>query len=150
MKYYHFSIKIHELTELKETHAVLVLDDEPGVDWLEWSDDGQLLAVATPTGGLPLPLVKCGHIRWWVAPPSRHMWPYLLVGCPSLSSHVATSAGGLPLPLVTCGHTHWWVAPPSRHMWPHLLVGCPSLSSHVATPTGGSPLPLVTCGHTHW
>ncbi|KAA0194245.1 hypothetical protein HAZT_HAZT007574 [Hyalella azteca] len=43
-------IKIHELTELKDTSAILTLDDESGVDWLAWSDDGQLLAVACPSG----------------------------------------------------------------------------------------------------
>lgn len=45
-----FSIKIHELTNLKESYAVVTVDDERGLDWLEWSDDGQLLAVASPAG----------------------------------------------------------------------------------------------------
>ena len=45
-----FRIKIHELSDLKETYSVITLDDERGLEWLEWSDDGQLLAVATPTG----------------------------------------------------------------------------------------------------
>lgn len=45
-----FSIKIHELADLKETFSVITLDDERGLEWLEWSDDGQLLAVATPSG----------------------------------------------------------------------------------------------------
>lgn len=38
------------MTNLKETHAVVTVDDERGLDWLEWSDDGQLLAVASPGG----------------------------------------------------------------------------------------------------
>lgn len=46
------SIKIHELSDLKETYAVITLDDERGLEWLEWSDDGQLLAVATPAGNI--------------------------------------------------------------------------------------------------
>ena len=29
---------------------MITLDDERGLEWLEWSDDGQLLAVATPAG----------------------------------------------------------------------------------------------------
>ncbi|XP_076036473.1 intraflagellar transport protein Oseg6 [Oratosquilla oratoria] len=51
-------IKIHELTDLKETFAVITLDDERGLEWLDWSDDGQLLAVATPSGNVHVYLTK--------------------------------------------------------------------------------------------
>ncbi|CAL4106792.1 unnamed protein product, partial [Meganyctiphanes norvegica] len=51
-------IKIHELADLKETFAVITLDDERGLEWLDWSDDGQLLAVATPTGNIHVYLTK--------------------------------------------------------------------------------------------
>ncbi|XP_045115021.1 WD repeat-containing protein 19-like isoform X2 [Portunus trituberculatus] len=51
-------IKIHELTNLKESYAVVTVDDERGLDWLEWSDDGQLLAVASPTGNIHVYLTK--------------------------------------------------------------------------------------------
>ncbi|KAG7164498.1 WD repeat-containing protein 19-like [Homarus americanus] len=51
-------IKIHELSDLKETFAVITLDDERGLEWLEWSDDGQLLAVATPSGNIHVYLTK--------------------------------------------------------------------------------------------
>ncbi|KAK8722853.1 hypothetical protein OTU49_012085 [Cherax quadricarinatus] len=51
-------IKIHELSDLKETFAVITLDDERGLEFLEWSDDGQLLAVATPSGNIHVYLTK--------------------------------------------------------------------------------------------
>ncbi|KAK3876370.1 hypothetical protein Pcinc_018852 [Petrolisthes cinctipes] len=51
-------IKIHELGDLKETYAVITLDDERGLQWIEWSDDGQLLAVATPSGNIHVYLTK--------------------------------------------------------------------------------------------
>ena len=40
-------IKIHELNDLKETSNVITLDDERGLDHMDWSEDGQLLAVST-------------------------------------------------------------------------------------------------------
>ncbi len=40
-------MKIHELTDLKDTSHVLSLDDERGLDNMDWSEDGQLLAVST-------------------------------------------------------------------------------------------------------
>ncbi|XP_066952339.1 LOW QUALITY PROTEIN: WD repeat-containing protein 19 [Macrobrachium rosenbergii] len=51
-------IKIHELADLKEVYSVITLDDERGLEWLEWSDDGQLLAVATPAGNIHVYLTK--------------------------------------------------------------------------------------------
>jgi WD repeat-containing protein 19 len=41
------TVKIHELTDLKDTSHVLSLDDERGLDNMDWSEDGQLLAVST-------------------------------------------------------------------------------------------------------
>ncbi|XP_030643578.1 WD repeat-containing protein 19 [Chanos chanos] len=52
-------IKIHELTELKEMHAIVTLDDETkGLDQLSWTDDGQLLAVSTQQGNVHVFLSK--------------------------------------------------------------------------------------------
>ncbi|XP_043247202.1 WD repeat-containing protein 19-like isoform X3 [Amphibalanus amphitrite] len=45
-------VKIHELQEMKEIWSVLSLDDEKSVDQVEWSDDGQLLAVGCSSGNL--------------------------------------------------------------------------------------------------
>ena len=48
----HFSIKIHDLSDLKEMFAIISLEDERGLDKIEWTDDGQLLAVTTVKGNL--------------------------------------------------------------------------------------------------
>ena len=47
-----FSIKIHDLSDLKEMFAIITLEDERGLDKIEWTDDGQLLAVTTVKGNL--------------------------------------------------------------------------------------------------
>ncbi|XP_046901307.1 WD repeat-containing protein 19 isoform X3 [Hypomesus transpacificus] len=53
------SIKIHDLSELKEMHAIVNLDDETkGLDQLSWTDDGQLLAVSTQRGTLHVFLTR--------------------------------------------------------------------------------------------
>ncbi|XP_078116158.1 WD repeat-containing protein 19 [Sander vitreus] len=53
------SIKIHELSELKDINSVVRLDDETkGLDQLNWTDDGQLLAVSTQKGTLHVFLTK--------------------------------------------------------------------------------------------
>ncbi|XP_015201422.1 WD repeat-containing protein 19 isoform X2 [Lepisosteus oculatus] len=52
-------IKIHDLAELKEMYAIINLDDETkGLDYLSWTDDGQLLAVSTQRGTLHVFLTK--------------------------------------------------------------------------------------------
>lgn len=52
------TVKIHELHELKETTNVITIDDERGLDNIEWSEDGQLLAVSTSKGNLHVYLSK--------------------------------------------------------------------------------------------
>ncbi|XP_041788987.1 WD repeat-containing protein 19 [Chelmon rostratus] len=53
------SIKIHELSDLKDISNVVRLDDETkGLDQLSWTDDGQLLAVSTQKGTLHVFLTK--------------------------------------------------------------------------------------------
>lgn len=47
-----FSVKIHDLSNLQETSSVITLSQEIGVDNVEWSADGQLLAVCTNSGSL--------------------------------------------------------------------------------------------------
>lgn len=46
------SIKIHDINNLQETSSVLTLGQEPGIDRIDWSNDGQLLAVCTKGGSL--------------------------------------------------------------------------------------------------
>ncbi|XP_013417652.1 WD repeat-containing protein 19 [Lingula anatina] len=51
-------VKIHELSDLKETYAILNLDDERQLGQINWTDDGQLLAVSTKAGSLHVYLTK--------------------------------------------------------------------------------------------
>ncbi|XP_014256519.1 WD repeat-containing protein 19 [Cimex lectularius] len=44
------NVKIHELKNLSDVTAIITLSDESGVDRVGWSDDGQLICVATNTG----------------------------------------------------------------------------------------------------
>ena len=53
------TVKIHELHDLKDTANVITLDDERGLDQMEWSEDGQLLAVSTTKGIIMIKLIKC-------------------------------------------------------------------------------------------
>lgn len=52
------TVKVHELHDLKETSNVINIDDERGLDNIEWSEDGQLLAVSTSKGNLHVYLSK--------------------------------------------------------------------------------------------
>ena len=52
------TVKIHELHDLKDTFNVINIDDERGLDNVEWSEDGQLLAVSTSKGNLHVYLSK--------------------------------------------------------------------------------------------
>ena len=52
------TVKIHELHDLKDTANVITLDDERGLDQMEWSEDGQLLAVSTTKGKFLVHLIK--------------------------------------------------------------------------------------------
>ena len=52
------SIKIHDLSDLKEMYAIITLDDERSLDRIQWTDDGQLLAVTTNKGALHVYLTK--------------------------------------------------------------------------------------------
>lgn len=59
-------IKIHDLSDLKEMFAIINMEDERGLDFLNWSDDGQLLAVSTQKGNLHvyltrLPMLASAH-----------------------------------------------------------------------------------------
>uniref|UniRef100_UPI003AB0C784 WD repeat-containing protein 19 n=1 Tax=Centroberyx gerrardi TaxID=166262 RepID=UPI003AB0C784 len=53
------SIKIHELSDLKDISNIVRLDDETkGLDQLTWTDDGQLLAISTQRGTLHVFLTR--------------------------------------------------------------------------------------------
>ena len=53
------SIKIHDLSELKEVYAIINMEDETeGLGNMSWTDDGQLLAVSTQKGSLHVYLTK--------------------------------------------------------------------------------------------
>lgn len=46
------------MNDVEDVQSVLVVDDERSIEWMEWSEDGQLLAVAAPTGTLHVYLSK--------------------------------------------------------------------------------------------
>uniref|UniRef100_A0A3Q3ED04 WD repeat-containing protein 19 n=1 Tax=Kryptolebias marmoratus TaxID=37003 RepID=A0A3Q3ED04_KRYMA len=53
------SIKIHELSDLNNINNIVQLDDETkGLDQMNWTDDGQLLAVSTQKGTIHVFLTK--------------------------------------------------------------------------------------------
>ena len=51
-------MKIHDLSDFREMYAIITLEDERALDKIDWSDDGQLLAVTTPKGALHVYLAK--------------------------------------------------------------------------------------------
>ncbi|ELT93993.1 hypothetical protein CAPTEDRAFT_173399 [Capitella teleta] len=51
-------IKIHDLSDLKEMYAIINLEDERNLDRIQWTDDGQLLAVSTQRGSIHVYLTK--------------------------------------------------------------------------------------------
>jgi len=46
------------LQDLQQMHDILKLDDERSVERVEWTDDGQLLGVSTPSGHLHVYLTE--------------------------------------------------------------------------------------------
>ncbi|CAG0902490.1 unnamed protein product, partial [Darwinula stevensoni] len=62
----HDRVKVHELSEMKEISEVLTVEDERHLDAIEWSADGQLLAMSSPRGNIyvylsKLPLLGASH-----------------------------------------------------------------------------------------
>ncbi|KAL5011631.1 hypothetical protein ScPMuIL_010182 [Solemya velum] len=51
-------LKCHDLSDLKEMFGMVNLEDERGTDRLEWTDDGQLLAMSTKQGNVHVYLTK--------------------------------------------------------------------------------------------
>lgn len=52
------SIKVHDISTLPETLAVINVEDDSGIEKLAWSEDGQLLAAATTSGSILIYLSK--------------------------------------------------------------------------------------------
>ncbi|XP_055372379.1 WD repeat-containing protein 19 [Condylostylus longicornis] len=46
------TIKIHSITNLQETEKIITLPDQSGVQMIDWSSDGQLMAVTTTHGSI--------------------------------------------------------------------------------------------------
>lgn len=60
------SIKIHSATELKDVRSIVTVEDERSVESVQWSDDGQLMAVSSSRGSLHvfltrLPMLGSAH-----------------------------------------------------------------------------------------
>jgi len=52
-------IKIHDLTDMKEVYSIITIDDAGGqLDKMEWTEDGQLLAISTEKGAIHVYLTK--------------------------------------------------------------------------------------------
>ncbi|XP_015782176.1 WD repeat-containing protein 19-like [Tetranychus urticae] len=51
-------VKFFDLNQLDDTKSVLIVEDEKSVEWLEWTDDGQLLAMTTSSGAVHVYLTK--------------------------------------------------------------------------------------------
>ncbi len=62
------NIKIHAMSNLQETIKILTLPDQAGLKTIDWSSDGQLLAVTTTNGAICVFVTKL-HSLFAVAPP---------------------------------------------------------------------------------
>lgn len=59
MNFPNSSIKIHDLSDLKELYAIVNLEEESkGLTGIEWTEDGQLLAIGTQRGFMHVYLTK--------------------------------------------------------------------------------------------
>ncbi|XP_054159699.1 WD repeat-containing protein 19-like [Oppia nitens] len=52
------NVKVCDLNDLNDVQSVMTIDDEPAIEWMEWSDDGQLLAMVSPSGTIHVYLSK--------------------------------------------------------------------------------------------
>ena len=43
-------MRIHDLQDLKQMLSIVTVDDERSLDRIEWTDDGQLMAVSSARG----------------------------------------------------------------------------------------------------
>lgn len=51
-------VKIYDLNDMQDVQSIITVDDERSLDWMEWTDDGQLLAVSGTEGNLHVYLTK--------------------------------------------------------------------------------------------
>ncbi|XP_016930699.3 WD repeat-containing protein 19 isoform X1 [Drosophila suzukii] len=56
------SIKIHSITNLQETERIITVPDHAGVQMIDWSPDGQLLAVTTNNGTVYIYVTKLPNL----------------------------------------------------------------------------------------
>lgn len=56
------SVKVHDTNNLQGTGSVITVDHEVEVERIEWSDDGQLLAVCGKSGAVSLYLTQISSI----------------------------------------------------------------------------------------
>lgn len=53
-----FRIKIHSIANLHETEKIIAIPDRSGVQMIDWSGEGQLLAVSTTSGSIYIYVTK--------------------------------------------------------------------------------------------
>lgn len=46
------------MNDLNDIETVITIDDDRSIEWMEWSDDGQLLAMVSPSGAIHVYLTK--------------------------------------------------------------------------------------------
>ncbi|XP_039955569.1 WD repeat-containing protein 19 [Bactrocera tryoni] len=62
------TIKIHSITNLQETEKIITVPDHSGVQMIDWSSDGQLLAVTSMAGTVYIYVTKL-TVLYAVSPP---------------------------------------------------------------------------------
>lgn len=59
----HSSVKIHDLSDIKDVVAVITVDEEQGkLDSVDWTDDGQFLTIGSKSGNVHTYLAKLPQI----------------------------------------------------------------------------------------
>lgn len=53
-----FSVKLYNLEDLNDVKCILPVDDEKAIEWMEWTEDGQMIAMASESGCVHVYLVK--------------------------------------------------------------------------------------------
>ncbi|RZF45403.1 hypothetical protein LSTR_LSTR002846 [Laodelphax striatellus] len=131
-------VKIHEMSQLSESPAVITVEDEAGVDKIAYSEDGQLLGVSTGSGHLRvfltrLPILAAAHANT-VA---------VLTALTQLTLHQLTFHKGKSLPTVTL---EMEVEPSFLAIGPFHLVGGMNNRAWLYELSHNAPTPLSPSG----
>ena len=56
------SVKTYELNDMEDVKSIITIDDEKAIDSMQWTDDGQLLAMSSPSGSIHIYLTALNII----------------------------------------------------------------------------------------